>query len=916
MDSGAFIDPAALLRATAASDPSAQLGNTMAFADSLQQGEESLFTTEWDLDDSPPPNGLYSTPLSWDPPMPKVEDDSPATAPSASYPTSSSNTLTRAQQEELRSIAMPPGIQYKHRPSSTSSASPNHSNSASSPETAVPSRKRKSSTEGEEEEEDEHAGQGPPVKKTAHNMIEKRYRTNLNDKIADLRDSVPSLRIMTKSQRGEDTTDDREDLQGLTPAHKLNKATILSKATEYIRHLEKRNSRLQDENAIMKARINAFEKLFMSGSMGVNAVPQLRPPFSYPQYAESSSGTPVEPQGMIQVPEEMRRMHPQMSQQAYPVPQEHYPPPRPPYGQSGWQNRGGAFGKLMVGSLAGLMVMEGFREQEQDTNSPAARGLFSVPTQLLYSASQKLHSGLHFNVAGHHISAAQSIGYIKILLVIGVLLYVFLPSFTSKPKPKDGKTQSQSLTAAPSLASSIHVRRQAWLTAIQTVWVPRHNFFLEAAALCLKMAKLSLRNTIGTKWYTFLTGTTDQQEAARVRAWEIALDAQLAGGDVEVNKSRLTLTLLASGTLPDTPARFMLKALHIRVLLWELGNSGFASIYRFQEIAAKLARWQWKQAQEMQNTLALNQDSRQDELPPHLAALLEQDCDDVLIDCIGQRAHNLTWNLPTTHNLPEFSDSMDSVVDDFAVRGPLDAVAAWWSSYVLQRALSHSLASYQGLTTGDIDVENDINKDIDLAIKTAPIGSGAQIRALVARAVLVKEKRGSNIATASQTLGPLESPMVEKSKELAETPAIISKPTSTVNLPEINLSIQCANAIAELDCSPPPADPHTATDIINSIVPTGMNLLGFTSLYMLVEKIRSHETASQNCAKALEGLAGKLRIWIGGRDAENSGLDVVLKGELVEKCLKLTREAVGMEGVGVDDGYGTMSDDDCESDAC
>jgi hypothetical protein len=32
-------------------------------------------------------------------------------------------------------------------------------------------------------------GGGPP-KKTAHNMIEKRYRTNLNDKIAALRDSA------------------------------------------------------------------------------------------------------------------------------------------------------------------------------------------------------------------------------------------------------------------------------------------------------------------------------------------------------------------------------------------------------------------------------------------------------------------------------------------------------------------------------------------------------------------------------------------------------------------------------------------------------------------------------------------------------------------------------------------------------
>jgi hypothetical protein len=53
-------------------------------------------------------------------------------------------------------------------------------------------------------------------------MIEKRYRTNLNDKIAALRDSVPSLRVMgKKGSRGEL----HEDLQGLTPAHKLNKVS-------------------------------------------------------------------------------------------------------------------------------------------------------------------------------------------------------------------------------------------------------------------------------------------------------------------------------------------------------------------------------------------------------------------------------------------------------------------------------------------------------------------------------------------------------------------------------------------------------------------------------------------------------------------------------------------------------------------
>jgi len=144
------------------------------------------------------------------------------------------NTLTLAQQEMLKTIAMPPHLQYqspKSAGSPDSSLSGGHSKGGgSSPDAAGPSksgsRKRKSSAEVEDDDDDDDLDGHQPIKKTAHNMIEKRYRTNLNDKIAALRDSVPALRIMSKSARGEDTTEDREELHGLTPAHKLNKATV------------------------------------------------------------------------------------------------------------------------------------------------------------------------------------------------------------------------------------------------------------------------------------------------------------------------------------------------------------------------------------------------------------------------------------------------------------------------------------------------------------------------------------------------------------------------------------------------------------------------------------------------------------------------------------------------------------------
>jgi hypothetical protein len=122
---------------------------------------------------------------------------------------------------------------------------------------------------------------------TAHSMIEKRYRRNLNDKIAALRDCVPGLRGTDKGNLCSE--DLEEDLHGLSPAQKPNKvfilssiltcsslsfpiasarkltifpwATVLSKAAEYIAHLEKRNKCLTKECQALKVRIDAFEIL-------------------------------------------------------------------------------------------------------------------------------------------------------------------------------------------------------------------------------------------------------------------------------------------------------------------------------------------------------------------------------------------------------------------------------------------------------------------------------------------------------------------------------------------------------------------------------------------------------------------------------------------------------------------------------
>lgn len=171
-------------------------------------------------------------------------------------------------------IMQAPASMPKMMPPTTVTTSSNSSMNINARE-RYPSRKRKSSGSGTISSRSSPSPppatrrQGSPPKKTAHNMIEKRYRTNLNDKIAALRDSVPALRVMVHrlerqgSEEGDDEICD-EDLGGLAPAHKLNKATILSKATEYIAHLEKKNKSLARENNQLRNRVEGFEMLVMT----------------------------------------------------------------------------------------------------------------------------------------------------------------------------------------------------------------------------------------------------------------------------------------------------------------------------------------------------------------------------------------------------------------------------------------------------------------------------------------------------------------------------------------------------------------------------------------------------------------------------------------------------------------------------
>lgn len=705
----------------------------------------------------------------------------------------------------------------------------------------------------------------PKVVKRSHTVIEKRYRTNLNQKIAALRDSVPSLRS-DYQETGEH--------QGVAPASKLNKATVLSKAMEYIQHLERRNRSLEKENTRLKVLTRSSKQKDEVAEVTIRSEAMEPRPEKPSDVAQPDSPVlcdtapnATDHEGMIHVPKEIKNLRAS-------APQEHYAPcscnsfeasqsSSPGKANSGQQGRDRSrlLSKLMIGSLTGLLVMEGFSERE---SSGEHRGLFSLPTIPSSHAAQVIRA-----LGGKIISANPMLSIsplFKLFLFVPALAFtLFLYLFSSKPKPSV-RSKPSALAAAPSLASPIEVRQKAWLTAIQTVGVPRHLMLPEFVALHLEAMKYVIIQLVGWAGYAWLTGRTEEDEIARVRAWDIAIDAQLTGGDSEVSKSRLVLTILASGTLPSTPARLMLKALHIRILLWEARKSGWSIWAILHKAAAQLARQQWLLAQEnhhFSNDTRSNLSAPREILSEHLSALLQIDSDELFTDIIVQRAYNLAWNRPTSEDIVGEDLGIDIVVEDYAIRSPLDALAAWASSVTLQRAL---LEWYD-----ECGIWNQRHKrNLELALNIAPPASSAYARALAARAIFFAADRESTIRELLLEVLQSQNPTsYDKTLPISESVFVDSSIPDRVRN-DIVRAIKCTTILVLLNeqaCKPGTFD--EAVDLLMSLYMDANNnsLLCFAAAHQLLLFLLT-EFQSQQVEIRLKEIIKGFKNWLDGPECK------------------------------------------------
>ncbi|KAJ5124460.1 uncharacterized protein N7515_008285 [Penicillium bovifimosum] len=701
-------------------------------------------------------------------------------------------------------------------------------------------------------------GKKMPAKKRAHNVIEKRYRANLNDKIAELRDSVPSLRQTKKTNGGSHDDDDEAD--GANAANKLNKASILSKATEYIKHLEIRNRRLEDENTALKTRLRQVDK---AADQAVTSSASVSSPSNYAatdsglgtspsvfsQAEEISTESPPAsqspPEGLLPVPDAWKRMRAEAAKEgAFAESYIKYPPSSSTHQlqdarESTSTRRSRMPNKYMLGALAGLMVLEGLGSDDSESES---KGLFALPMGLLSRFQTLTFGHWDFYLKQFWYSwQARAFSHFLILasLILASAFIVFVYLFNAQPMTQRGPPKKDA-EGPPAHLTASDFRRQAWLTSMQRVGVPRHRFFREWYVVTSRCFEYVLRCVMGWKLYSWATGITEEDEKGRVKTWDIAIDAQLTGGDAEISKSRLVLTIFAAGTLPCTPTRMIIKALHVRILLWNVGEAGSWTFHVSNDIARALARYQWGVAREVNDVLP---EGHPDQLPPHLAALVELDCDDVMIDSIIQRAVNLTWNRPTQEGTGDDEVLLDVVDEDPAIQCPEDALAAWWSSHLLQTAL---LNYFEASGKGPVSkASRDTFKEkIRMALDVAPRLSAAYTRALVMKAVFFEQNRIENVGAVLAAL-----PKEKRKESQSQSSNFLDSSLPVSVRDEISIAVRCAMIAAIVTarsagdvCSLP--ESFTIQKAITwfnhlPIDPVEFSLLGFSSVYHLLHLLAS-----------------------------------------------------------------------------
>ncbi|WBW72771.1 DNA-binding transcription factor, sterol regulatory element binding protein Sre1 [Schizosaccharomyces osmophilus] len=380
-------------------------------------------------------------------------------------------------------------------------------------------------------------------KKTSHNMIEKRYRTNLNDRICELRDAVPSLRAAAALRCG--VTLEEEELHGLAPARKLNKGTILAKATEYIRHLESKSKQLTKENKRLSDRLAFYED------------PSMAPPPSDNNNKSSEPVNVVSSEFPVQDPS--RRHTPQRTRTSPTL---------------------NSMGRTALNGMVGLGLFNYFGGGNDTSQS--IYGLFALPPFL---------TSIPFTTITWHL--------LKIGIVLLGLFYLLNDRRLFKGFKSKGKSKVTAMSSTS--PSSILFRK----TMFEKYCLLDHSssslsLFFGLLIFVVKSSFNYISHRISGLYASSETWVYSEQQLADIRNLEKLLDAQLMGGDEKVNHLRLFMVFASSFFLPTTSHTSALQAMYAELIF---SNSPMPSAF-----VSKCASFLWNRAKRLHSSASMQTD--------------------------------------------------------------------------------------------------------------------------------------------------------------------------------------------------------------------------------------------------------------------------------------------------------------------
>ncbi|KAI5286377.1 hypothetical protein KEM52_002026, partial [Ascosphaera acerosa] len=444
------------------------------------------------------------------------------------------------------------------------------------------------------------------------------------------------------------------------------------------------------------------------------------------------------------------------------------------------------------------------------------RGLIAIPGHYIPQGIRAVQGYLRAT-AGFGLANGSGKSIAGTLMAYAICLLgitIVLAYFVGVSRARRGK--SASAAVAHGNAAAVGSIPEAVLSKVQFLYGMSHSTIPEWFNVVCRVLEYSARSCLGSNVYAALTGISDADEAARIKSWDAIVTAQLTGAGPPLSRGRLVLTAFAAGTLPRSPARLMLQALHARLALWRIDAEDSRSHKVWRAVAGAIANRQWASARRLHAQLPLQ---HQDRLPEHLALLLQRQCDEVLTDATVQRAMNLASHRATQEATAGDDAMLDMVADDASLEKPLDYIASWWSCARLQQTLLMAWESIE--CSSDCDDE-DLNEDEHMsaafekgladALAIAPPSSMSSIMARVMKAVFVDADRVANINTVLEILSRAPRQSLSKSHGTARqeharrgkiAPSLISLYDITSPVPacirvDLRLAVRTAMIIAIL----------------------------------------------------------------------------------------------------------------------